>query len=385
MISPLHLPLPSRTRRTSSGVAARAAAAGALMVSLALLAGCGHGNSTAAGKSPSPTASTSKSTGSSASSSATSSPSASTSGSASPSPSPSATPTVKPSSNLDALKVTGAYGKAPKLTFKHPWAIDKTQSSVLQKGKGPQVAADATVAVNYSGWDGRTGKEFDSSFDKKFGHQQTTYFPLAQVVPGFKKGLQGHHAGDRVLIAMTGKDGYDSSGGNSQAGINVGDTLVFVVDIESTTLPSATGATVKPKAGLPTVTMVNNTPKVTIPSTPPPTKTTVQPLIKGNGAKVGANDLVTTKSVTVLWKGGKVVDNSWKTPFAPEEDPSTGEVTPTRLKAMQQAMVGQTVGSRLLIVFPPGKAYPNGDKNQGITKSDTVVMVVDILFSQPQQ
>lgn len=372
MTSPLHLPLflraSSRLRRHSDA-AARAIAVGALTAGLTLLAGCGHDGPTNAGNNPSPSASSSSSA----------------SGSPTASASPSATPTIKPTSNLDALKATGGYGKAPKLTFKHPWAIDKTQSKVLKKGNGAPVTADATVGVNYSGWDGRTGKEFDSSFDKQFKHQQTTYFPLAQVVPGFKKGLQGHHVGDRVLIAMTGKDGYDSSGGDAQAGIKVGDSLVFVVDIESATLPSATGVTVKPKAGLPTVTMTSGAPKVTIPSTPAPTKTTVQPLIKGTGAKVAANDLVTTRSITVLWNGGKVVDNSWKTVFAPQQDPSTGQVTPTRLTAMQQAMVGQTVGSRLLIVFPPGKAYPNGDKGQGITKNDTVVMVVDILFTRPQQ
>jgi hypothetical protein len=38
-----------------------------------------------------------------------------------------------------------------------------------------------------------------------------------------------------------------------------------------------------------------------------------------------------------------------------------------------------------MMVFPPGTAYKNGDRTQGITKDDTVVMVVDILFSQPSQ
>lgn len=370
MTPPLNLPLPSRTRRFRSGATARALIVAAVTVSLALVGGCGDNKAKDAGKSPSPSPSTSAT---------------SPAQSASPSPSPSPTPTVKPSTNLNALKVSGAYGKPPKVSFKHPWAIDKTQSKVLHKGKGAAVRPDGTVAVNYSGWDGRTGKEFDSSYDKKFQHQQLAYFPLSGVVPGFKKGLQGHHVGDRVLIGMTSKDGYDSSGGNAQAGINVGDSLVFVVDIAATTLPSAQGAAVKPKPGLPTVTFSGGKPTVKIPSTKPPTKTTVQPLIKGTGPKVKATDNVTTRSVTVLWNGGKVVDDSWKTPFTPQTDPSTGQTSPTRLKAMQQAMVGQTVGSRLLIVFPPGKGYPYGDKSQGISKDDTVVMVVDILFTQPPQ
>jgi peptidylprolyl isomerase len=363
---PLHLTLPPRTRRVSSGTV-KALVAGAVTVSLALLGGCGDGKASSNSKSPSAT------------------PSPSVAASASPSPSASPSATVKPSNNLDALKVTGDYGKPPKLSFKHPWAIDNTQSKVLKKGDGAKVSADSTVAVNYSAWNGRTGKEFDSSYDKKFQHQQLAYFPLSGVVPGFKKGLQGHRVGDRVLIAMTGKDGYDSSGGNPQIGINVGDTLIFVADIAGATLKSAEGTAVKPAAGLPTVTLSDDKPTVKIPSTDPPDKTTVQPLIKGTGPKVKASDNVTTRSVTVLWNGGKVVDDSWKTPFTPQTDPNTGETSPMRLKAMQQAMVGQRIGSRLLIVFPPGKAYPNGDKSQGISKDDTVVMVVDILFSQPQQ
>jgi peptidylprolyl isomerase len=52
---------------------------------------------------------------------------------------------------------------------------------------------------------------------------------------------------------------------------------------------------------------------------------------------------------------------------------------------MQNAMVGHTVGSRLVMVFPPGTAYKNGDRSQGIAKDDTVVMVVDILFTQAAQ
>jgi peptidylprolyl isomerase len=358
---PLHLPLPSRTSRI-----VRTLVVAGVTVSVALLGACSNDK-------PSDKSSNS------------SSPAATSSTSPSPSPSPSAAPSIKPSTNLDGLKVTGAYGKPPELTFKHPWAIDKTQSRVEHKGSGAQVLPDSTVAVNYTGWNGRTGKKFDSSYEKSFQHQQTAYFPLSGVVPGFKKGLEGKHAGDRVLIAMTGKDGYDSSGGNAQAGIKVGDTLIFVVDIQATTLPSAEGKEAKPPANLPAVTMTGGKPTVTIPKTDPPTKTTVQPLIKGDGAKVAATDNVTTRSVTVLWKNGKVVDDSWAKPFAPQTDPSTGQTTPVRLKAMQQAMVSQTVGSRLLIVFPPGTAYPNGDRSQGISKDDTVVMVVDILFSQPAQ
>lgn len=311
--------------------------------------------------------------------SASAKPTSSTSGS--PSSKPSASASVKPSKNLDGISVKGGFGEKPTVTFKHPWAIDKTQSKVLHKGDGHEVLESGSVTVNYVGIDGRTGKTFDSSF----ASGNPISFPMQGVIAGFKKGLVGKHAGDRVLIAMTGPDGYDSAGGNPQAGINVGDSLVFVADITATTLPSAEGKENKPKPDLPTVAMKKDKPTVTVPKSDPPTKTTVEPLITGTGAKIKKGDNITTRSVTTLWKNGKVVDDSWAKPFAPQKDPSTGAMIPERNKAMQNAMVGQTVGSRLVMVFPPGSAYKNEDRTQGITPDDTVVMVVDILFTEVPQ
>ncbi|AWY95593.1 hypothetical protein EFN20_10150 [Propionibacterium freudenreichii] len=129
--------------------------------------------------------------------------------------------------SLDQVQVTGGVGQAPTVTAQWPVSVDQTLSKVLVAGSGQVVGADATVQVNYSGTNGRTGQVFDSSF--KNGKPAT--FGLAQVIPGFEKGLTGKHVGDRVLIAVTGKDGYDSAGGAAAAGIQVGDSLFFVVDI----------------------------------------------------------------------------------------------------------------------------------------------------------
>ncbi len=360
-MTPTSIPLPPTRRRRP---VVRTLVVAGLSAGLALLAACGT-------NSPSATTTTA--------SSPTAGASASRSASASPSASPSAS--VKPATNLDGLKVSGSYGQKPKLSFTPPWAINSTQSKVLHHGNGATVLSDGDVTVDYTGWDGRTGKTFDSSF----GRAPVT-FPLSGVIPGFKKGLVGKHAGDRVLIAMTGKDGYDTSGGNPKAGINVGDSLIFVVDITATTLKSAEGKPVPAKPGLPTVSFNGDKPTVHIPSADPPTSTTVETLLQGSGAKVKSGDTVTTRSLTVLWKTGKVVDDSWAQRWTPQAtNPQTGQPGQTRLTAMQNALVGHRVGDRLVMVFPPGTAYKNGDPSQGISKDDTVVMLVDVLFTQQGQ
>lgn len=306
------------------------------------------------------------------------SPSASTSASASQSPSPSASASktpkpVKASSNFDDVTVTGAYGKSPKVKVKDPWAIDETRTKVLEPSKGPVIAEGSTVEVDYYGVDGRTGKKFDDSFSRG----APVSFPLDQVVPGFSKGLVGQHQGSRVVIAMPGKDGYDASGGNAQAGINVGDTLIFVVDIVSVPLTGPEGKAVTPAAGLPTVTDKNGTPEITVPKTDPPADLQVQPLIKGTGKKVGESDSITFNYRYVTWADGKQVESSYGAKAG--SSPLT-----SLLPGMVKGLVGQTVGSRVLLVIPPADGYPDGNTKPSIAPGQTLVMVVDLLFTASQ-
>jgi peptidylprolyl isomerase len=295
-----------------------------------------------------------------------------------PSPTPSASKTPKPkpikaSNNFDKVSVTGSYGKEPKVKVDSPWAIDKTRSKVLEPGKGPVVGEGQSVEVNYYGVNGRTGKMFDESFKRG----QPIAFSLAQVVPGFSKGLTGQRQGSRVLIAMPGKDGYDAAGGNPQAGIEVGDTLIFVVDLVDLQLPGPEGTRVQPKAGLPTVADQGGKPEITIPESAPPTALEVQPLIKGKGKKVGANDVVTFNYAWARWSDGKVLEQSYG-----------GQPATTALSGLLPGMVkgleGQTVGSRVLLVIPPADGYPDGNATPSIKPGETLVLVVDLLFAQSQ-
>jgi peptidylprolyl isomerase len=300
--------------------------------------------------------------------------------SASPSPSSTRTPTptpkpkpIKASDNFDKVTVSGAYGKAPNVKVDSPWAIDKTRTKVLHDGNGPAVSAGQGVEVNYYGVNGRTGKKFDESFSRG----QPIAFNLAQVVPGFSKGLAGQHQGSRVLIAMPGKDGYDQMGGNPQAGIEVGDTLIFVVDLVGVQLPGPEGAAVRPKTGLPTVTEKAGKPEITIPESAPPNTLQVQPLIKGKGKKVGANDTITFNYAWVRWSDGKVMEETYG------GKPASTQLSGL-LPGLAKGLEGQTVGSRVLLVIPPADGYPEGNATPSIKPGETLVILVDLLFTQSQ-
>jgi peptidylprolyl isomerase len=324
-----------------------------------LLGACGKNDPVSPSASPSPAAT-----------SASATPSAKPSAS----PSPSKTPKVPASDNFDKVTVSGAYGKAPKVTVKSPWAIDKTRAKVLTPSKGAQVKQNQTVEVNYSGVNGRTGKTFDSSFTRG----APVAFNLGQVVPGFSKGLVGQRQGSRVVIAMPGSDGYDSAGGNPQAGIEIGDTLIFVVDLVRVQLTGPEGTPVKPKPGLPTVTEKNGQPEITVPKGDPPATLQVQPLIQGKGQKVGENDQITFNYRWVRWSDGKLLEETYSS------EPATAALSGL-LPGMVKGLKGQPVGSRVLLVIPPADGYPDGNATPSIKRGETLVMVVDLLFTQSPQ
>jgi FKBP-type peptidyl-prolyl cis-trans isomerase len=114
---------------------------------------------------------------------------------------------------------------APGVEVTTPFSVDETTVQTLQPADGAIVADTATVTVCYLGVNGRDGSVFDSSYERG----EPAEFPLDGVVPGFQKAIAGQNVGATVAVAMTSADGYPA--GNPQAGIEQGDTLVFVIQI----------------------------------------------------------------------------------------------------------------------------------------------------------
>lgn len=302
-------------------------------------------------------------------------PSASPSAPASPSPSPSASasasprPSIKPDTNLDRITVSDADG-TPQVKVPAPWAIESTQSKVLKPGGEQKVLDSGYVYVHYLGVNGRTGKEFDQNFDKA---PSSMLLPQGSIA-GFAKGLIGQAVGSRVLIAMPGSDGYDAAGGQASAGIEVGDTLIFVVDIVAAAFDEATGTAQNAPAELPAVKMTDKGPEVQIPTTgAAPTELKQFALIKGAGAAIKAEDAVIVRYRSVVWSTGQMFEDAWATP-------QVGELKDV-IEGWQKGLVGQTVGSRMLLVIPPALAYPNGNAKPKLEKGQTLVYVIDVLYA----
>jgi peptidylprolyl isomerase len=274
---------------------------------------------------------------------------------------------------LDVVKV-GGTAKAPTVVLDtKPLSVKATTTRVVTPGKGASLTKANAVMFNYVLVNGKDGKQVESSFGKQSAGMDLS---SASLLPGLSKGLTGQKIGSRLLVAIPPKDAFGAQG-NAQAGFGPTDTILFLIDVvsASTPLKTAQGAAVPPKAGLPTVKVDGAKPAViTVPKTPAPTKLIVQPLIQGTGAVVKAGQIIKVSYTGVVWNTGAKFDASGEgTPF--ETPIGAGKV----ITGWDKGLVGQKVGSRLLLVVPPASGYGAKGSPPKIGPKDTLVFVIDIL------
>jgi FKBP-type peptidyl-prolyl cis-trans isomerase len=301
-------------------------------------------------------------------------------GSSSSSKSASASASASAADTYTSVTVTGAFGKAPTVTIPKVTGSGALLTKTLIQGSGATLTAADGMVGNYVAydWSGKTSKLLGSSYQQ--GAQSLF---VGQLLPGLETALVGQKLGSRVLAVIPPADGFGSTG-NSTEGIGATDTLVFVIDMDSTfaTAKVAGAQTSNGGGTLPTVTApaASSTagPAIKIPAkVTAPTKLQVKDLIKGKGAVVKKGQDLAVQYTGVIWRTGQVFDSSWQR----NQGPLTtyigeGQVIP----GWDTGLVGQTVGSRVLLVIPPADGYGSAGASQaGIKGTDTLVFVVDIL------
>ncbi|MEO6020268.1 MAG: FKBP-type peptidyl-prolyl cis-trans isomerase [Knoellia sp.] len=274
---------------------------------------------------------------------------------------------------LASVKVEGTDpAKEPKVTIA-PNSLKVTGETkrVITEGKGDPVGKSDMVTIKAQLINGTDGKVATSTWEQ--GEPLGVDLTSDGMLPIFKTQIPGSKPGARLLLAAPTSDVYGPEG-KSELGLKAADPLVFVIDVvnASSPLKEASGTAVAPKAGLPTVKMnPGKAATITMPKTAAPTTLVNQSLITGKGDKVAKGQTIKVAYTGALWRDGKVFDNN-----------ASGYATPIGVGAVvpgwDKALVGQTVGSRVLLVVPPADGY--GAKGQGEIKgTDTMVFVVDIL------
>jgi FKBP-type peptidyl-prolyl cis-trans isomerase len=282
------------------------------------------------------------------------------------------------SANSNAsVTVAGVFGTTPVVKIPKLDANNKLTVKTVIQGAGPTVTKTDAMAANFVlyFWDGKTNTLKANTF---------TSNPTViggTMLPGLETALVGQKVGSRVLAVIPPADGYGTAG-NSQLGITGTTTLVFVIDVikSYSSTASATGTQESDGGGsLPTVTAhPGAAPTIAIPPNNPPSALVTKTLIKGSGPKVAKGQYVIAQYTGYIWRTKKVFDSSWTSgsPFGFVIGASPEQV----ISGWDSGLAGQTVGSRVMLVIPPKDAYGStGASQAGITGTDTLVFVVDII------
>jgi peptidylprolyl isomerase len=275
-----------------------------------------------------------------------------------------------------SVTATGAFGKAPTVTIPAKAGSGALYTKTLIQGTGPALTSSQSLLGNFVlyDWSGKTHKLIGSTYTDGV----PTLF-TGSLLPGLETALEGQKVGSRVL-AVPPKDAFGTAG-NSSIGVGANDTVVFVIDMVKSfdNTQGVSGAQTSDGGGaLPTVKAgaAGKGPTITIPKTAAPKTLQVKTLIKGTGPVVKKGNYIVVQYTGVNWRTGKVFDSSWSRsePWATEI--GEGQVIP----GWDTGLVGQTVGSRVLLVIPPKDGYGSaGSSSAGIKGTDTLVFAIDII------
>ncbi|MFC9974452.1 FKBP-type peptidyl-prolyl cis-trans isomerase [Spirillospora sp. NPDC127200] len=277
------------------------------------------------------------------------------------------------------VAVKGAFGARPEVDFpKGDKPGESLAVKTLAEGKGAAVRKGDLVVADYVGyrWTKDGSKLLASSFDEG----KPGAFPTGELVPGLEKALEGARAGSRVVARIPPKDGFGDKG-DARHQVGAGDSLLYVLDVRAVYSKTAAAQGAQRPLDdprLPRVTPGSGAqgPLVTVPKAAAPKTLQVRTLVQGSGAAVGKGQLVALQYSGSFWRNGQVFDSSWRSGRPYAATIGTGQV----MKGWDQALVGQKVGSRMLIVVPPALGYgAKGLEQAGIKGTDTLVFVVDVL------
>ncbi len=278
---------------------------------------------------------------------------------------------------LDAVEVAGTVGAPPEVTWGEDFtATADPQVETIVAGDGPELAADGDALVHY--WIGN-GYDQDEALSTYASLPELVDLSDDQLTEVFSSALEGATVGSRIAASVVAEEVVGPSG-NAGLGISNKDPLLLVFDvlgpepIEEPYAEQGTGFApdlVLDDEGRPTSMRFKGRPK-------PTGRLQVQTVVEGDGDVVKASDVVMVDYLGSVYATPKPFDGSFD-----------GQPMVQRLADLvpgwQQALTGKTVGSRVWLAIPPRLGYgAAGNEGAGITGTDTIYFLVDILARAPK-
>jgi len=243
----------------------------------------------------------------------------------------------------EAVKVDGDFGAAPTVTFEFPLEVTETERTVLQEGDGDVVAAGDVISTGFVMYNATTGEEISNSIAE--GQAAELTVSKEAILEGLVNTLQCSTVGSRVVSVIPPADMWGEQG-YADLGIGGTDSIVMVADVVEIVPP------LKPAEWTGDVPEVElgDKPVVTLPEGEAPGELLLKVLEEGDGATVEATDAVTLDYQGTSWQTREVFDESYG------KQPITLAANQF-VKGFTAALVGQKVGSTVLVTIPAEFAY----------------------------
>lgn len=261
-----------------------------------------------------------------------------------------------------AIELKGEFGGELELTSETPVVAEELQRSVLIEGKGDPVEDGATVEGQLSIFNASNGEALSSETAQLTKSEE-------QLQPWAYQMLNCSSVGDRVAVAAPVAD-ILPEGAAAQAGLEEDGSIIMVLDI----LEPCENLTPRDEK-FPEVDLGDGTsePKITIPKCmEPPTELEVEVLVEGDGAVVAADQNIMTNYLGVKWNGAERFDGSWS-----ETGVQFSTAEGALIDGFTQAMVGQKIGSTILVTIPPEMGYGGTPGHQ--LEKDTLTFVLQLV------
>jgi peptidylprolyl isomerase len=275
---------------------------------------------------------------------------------------------------FDAFSISGELGAPPTIEWTGQMDAGDLESKTIIEGDGEEVADGDQAIVNFTVGNGYTQEQTFSSYDEKPSGQLITVND--ELSPLFAEGITGHTVGSRVAVVASAQEAFGEVG-NPQLGIGNEDSVLVVLDLVGDVLDKPEGTQSKAPAWTPEIVFEKGEPTgFDFSGTPAPTGALqTANLITGEGPKVTKGQTIVVNYLGQVYGGDEPFDASYsKAPFA------TGIGVGKVVKGWDDGLVGQTVGSRVILAIPPHLGYgEEGNQGAGITGTDTLYFVVDIL------
>lgn len=270
----------------------------------------------------------------------------------------------------------------PAVSFPTPLVTTGREVTVLQEGEGEPVREGGYVDFDVSIFVGSdkeylTGSNYspDNPVRRAVSSELPDFF--SQVLECQRPGSQLVATTELAeIFGSIEEDGY----------LRNTSTVVAVIDVHNTYPARADGAARLPQSGLPTITQApTGEHGFSFPNAPIPTELRVSVLKQGTGEAIMEGDLVTAHFTGVVWNSRQVFISSFDQGIPLSVlmlDQTVADMGAGVIPGLAQALIGQPVGSQILVSVPPEFGYREGERPPGVEENSTLVFVFDILGKQ---